>query len=378
MNCILGPYQITSDLLRLATNQQLDGFAAFICPSESFRTISIGCSESHLPTADAVTIHTIEDCPSCKMIWYECPSKMGRIYTLLITPCSVTITSFENGLAKSNSCNALSYGSVEFCFGKNYSSTGVLGIEINVTSFDFEGHHFSISGSSSICDELYDCSNCQSVASFAEMPSAPDHNLIETPQISILPDRPSIPIEEEKIPWAWDLAHPPIGIDTLCETEKSLLSWNQSSLKECESIQHPSVASLPSGHTIIAYESRDATGSTKISAAILASSVSQNIRYYRQQSRGTLLNNLVESKGVATFDVFDDMLISVNSQSAPTQEEKIGFLTGPLARPEFFTITKITRLIEASRVKIRFNFLVDPKNVTFENKIMFMTFSGFF
>ncbi|KKL90902.1 hypothetical protein LCGC14_1900060, partial [marine sediment metagenome] len=115
---------------------------------------------------------------------------------------------------------------------------------------------------------------------------------------------------------------------------------------------------------------RKQDGIAKITVAILASSVKENIRSHRKLGTGTLLNNLAEAEGVATFIVYEDMFISVDSVDGgvPAGGEKIGFLTGPPGiSGNLFSITKITRFRDGDIIRHEFNFIAGT-NVEFPDK----------
>jgi len=132
-------------------------------------------SRSERPSIDAVLLYEIDQCPfsGCSIQWYECPSELGRTYTLLPTGCDVVITSFENGLLLSGKCDARIFGSRNFCFGKIYSGEGINRIVRRAPSqcestFDFDGHTFNVKGKLSENYGLFDCGNCQQIEQKSE------------------------------------------------------------------------------------------------------------------------------------------------------------------------------------------------------------------
>lgn len=358
MNCSYGPYKITSSL------EALDEFTFIESKLPRRIAVSSNCAEIvSPPCSDAMVLHIEEDCPDgCKIFWYECPSQMGRQYTILPTPCSVRITSFEDGLVVVDNCDATLFGSDLFCFGKIYTDHGIFDSpDKSLTTFVFDGHTFTVKGESGDCGELYDCPDCQaiqSVMAFADLPTPPEDISAPQPEGVILDDpfETEIIPGEERVQWHWDAPTSPFGQDTLCEDEKPLTSWpGGTSLPTCASNDNPSIATLPSGHTVVAYENRREDGLTKITVAVLSSSVRENIRSHRKLGTGTLLNNLVESEGVATFIVYEEISIPTGENDRPVSNEKIGFTTGPFAG-NLFTITKLTRILDKNIVRNEFKF----------------------
>ncbi len=371
MSCTYGPYKITSNL------EAVSEFA-FIDHALSRRVVAfVNCSESvTLPCVDAAALHVEDGCPEgCKILWYECPSEMGRQYTILPTPCGVKITSFENGLIATDSCDATQFGSELFCFGKTYTNLGIFNSpDKSATTFEFDGHGFTVKGMEGDCNELYGCPECQinsQVTTFEDLPtppedaSAPEPPTTNDPVSDIdVPETIVIPAEGRS-KWHWDATTSEFGTDTLCEEEKPLTSWAGGSgedLDDCFSNDNPSIATLPSGHTVVAYENRREDGIAKISVAILSSSVGENIRSHRKLGTGTLINDLVEAGGVATFIVYEDMHIPVNGDFKPQADERIGFLTGPLAG-SLFSITRLERIRSGDTIRHEFEFAAPPNTI---------------
>ena len=359
MQCIFGPYQVTSILPKIGES--------FIDNNKNRQIVVFGnCSSTILPCSEAILLHRIQDCPNgCDISWYECPDKR-REYTLLITPCGVTITSFIDGLI-SNNCDATKFGSSFYCFGKIYTALKTFeSTNKSIVSFEFDGNSFTVQGSSSECSELFDCSECQEtqeISLFEEAPTPPPLAIppLDSSNTEIIENTTQTIEIENRPKYAWNATTKNVSQNVFCEDEKSLKT-----LLPCLSNDNPSITTLPSGHTIIAYENRKEDGLTKISLAILSSSVKQNIRYYRKLAKGVLLNNLVESQGTATFEIYDEMYIATNVDNKPSSQEQIGFLTGPLSG-SLFLINKITRETEGERVKITVNFQVS-RNVVFPDK----------
>jgi len=308
---------------------------------------------------------------------------MGRIYTIISTPCGVTITSFEDGLLTSGLCDATQFGSEHFCFGKIYSPAGVFESPDKASvTFNFDEHTFTVQGNLGTCTlDLFVCDECHpssEVAAFADLPDAPpdvsapdfgddEEELSEedVPATQIIPG-------EGRPNWLdeWNASASPteFGVDTLCEDEKALTDWpGGTALPVCESNDNPATVSLPSGHTIVAYESRSETGLTKISLAILSSSVHEDVRYYRRLSKGTFLNNLAETGGVGHFEVYDDVLISADDNGVPNFATRIGFLTGPMAG-SVRSVTKFTRSVDKARITSTFNFSTSGQDISFPDK----------
>ncbi len=383
MNCNFGPYQITTKLESVGEN-------AFIDNSKSKQAVVFGDCNSIIPPCEgAVVLKRQNDCPQCDIAWFDCPSIMGREYTLLATPCGVTITSFSDGLVSLQGCDATIFGSGHFCFGYIYSSAGKFkSNDESLVSFIFDDHEFSVRGNLGFCsDDMFACEECQPnelVTAFADLPTPPSvpsdpsiagDDTEKKAGVDDVPATKTIP-SENRSTWT-DLEDTITFGEAFCEeTERRINSgvnigkvdWgdeNTSSggkkLLVSESNDNPSIATLPSGHTIIAYEHRGADGLTKISLAILSSSVRRNIRYYRSLSRGVLLNNLAKTEGEAHFEVFDEIgEISPFSLS-------IGFLTGPL-KGTITLVNSIARTVDGSRIKHLFKFSTNGRDIEFPDK----------
>ena len=378
MTCSYGPYKITSEL-------EAVGETGFIDKNLSRRVaVFADCVETtNPPCAAAVAVHTENGCPDgCKIIWYECPSEMGRQYTILPTPCGVKVTSFEDGLVAVDGCDATIFGSETFCFGRVYTNLGAFDSpDKSLTVFEFDGHTFSVQGNIGECNELYNCPDCQTssspeVTAFETLPTPPDDirapepptddeviSDINTPETEVIP-------AEGRMEWHWDATTTSFGQDIMCESEKPLTGWpGGAALPTCASNDNPSIATLPSGHTVVAYENRGEDGIAKISVAILSSSVRENVRSHRKLGTGTLINDLVEAEGIATFIIYEDMHIPVvtdpNGNPVPAAGEKIGFLSGPLVG-SLFTITRLERL--RSNDTIRHELKFTAPNVVFPDK----------
>jgi hypothetical protein len=347
----------------------------FIDSSRSKQMVMISdCEPLNPPCPDAIVLHRENHCPNCDILWYECPSETGRIYTILPTPCGVTITSFEDGLLSIKECNAAAFGSQHFCFGKIYSSVGTFdSTDKSSVTFSFDKHIFTVKGNLGLCfDDLFLCDNCSSstIEVFADLPTPPE-DIAAPPVFGEEPDEdepseddtPSTEVipSEGRTEWTWDVSVSEFGIDTTCEAERAITGWTGgTALTTCSSNDNPSITTLPSGHTIAVYENRREDGITKISLAVLSSSVHKDVRYFRSLSRGTLLNNLAETEGVGHFEIFDELAIAVNSEGVPSTSTQLGFLTGPLAG-QIRAVTKVTRTVNGARIKNVLNF--DPNQV---------------
>ena len=365
MSCIYGPYQVTTSLPSI-------GQFSFVDSSLSRRVVVfVDCDSTATPPCPgAVALHIEDGCPdTCKTVWYECPSENGRRYTLFSTPCGVTITSFEDGLTKVDGCDATQFGTEHFCFGKVYTELGEFETaEKTSTNFEFDGHSFSVKGQLGECNELFTCEECglseNQVVAFEELPTPPDDpsapSLVsdeEEPSSEDVPVTSVVP-SEDRVIWTRPSTMTEFRAGTFCEPERTLASWSHGqSPGSCGSNDHPSIATLPSGHTIIAYENRAEDGSTKISVAILSSSVGQNIRYHRKLGTGTLLNDF-GAGATATFEVFDDMVLSTDEDGVPPSGTKIGFLTGPLEGQLIDVSTVARSRLSNNRIKHTFTFPV--------------------
>jgi len=156
-------------------------------------------------------------------------------------------------------------------------------------------------------------------------------------------------------PWGEEVSE-----DVLCNTEIQAVSGVK---PICDSEDNPSITTLPSGHTIIAYEEREESGQNRIKLAILDTSVVNKIIYYRSLSRGTLINNDSDSN-IITFEVFDSIVIEEYSNL------KIGFLTGPLKGSNEsqgpFTVNIITPSIDTDgKTKLLIEFDIGERSLYF-------------
>ncbi len=312
------------------------------------------------PSHDATLLHQSINCPegTYDVRWYECPSEMGRTYTILNTGCNVLITSFDDGLLNLSGHSATDFGSSTFCFGKIYSGEDNPKIfDASTpchTAFDFDGHLFTVDGNAIASTDLFECGECQqgevSIFGGAEDASG---------QTQELPDSPAIPVEdvvtqtqldiiaeEEEIEGEnrtiWhNVPSDEDGVDVSCNTEKSIseADANPNTHATCGSHDNPSIASLPSGQAVIAYEERDEDGDTKINLALFKTTVGDNsIKYYRSLSRGRLLNSSAPPSGETdqSFDDFNrvdsgdlgaDWVLSDGFLSSEILDERVRFST---------------------------------------------------
>lgn len=316
------------------------------------------------PCQNAIILHEVTIQDICHIKWYECPTQLGRVYTMVISGCDVVISSFENGVLGSVPCSARQYGSDSFCFGKIYNQNTVYDANNPCfTSFVFDGHTFNITGSPSTDYGIFDCQDCdgneQNIKTFG-FPglggAGPSDGSPETP-----PDTPtdapdeanetgSINQEDRTIWYNPPSGDESTGLDVVCSPNETILP------NDCESLDNPAITVLSSGHVAIAYENRDKTGLSKISVAVFNSSVQNSVKYYRKLSRGTLIN--IQNSGV--FEIFDDIPIDENLDEIPDETLFIGFINGPLRGGQPFAITSITRSSANNRIKQTINFnLVD-------------------
>lgn len=342
MNACLGPYSVVCPTLSGKDS-------TFIDPNQTRKVVVITAAKSpaNPPSADAVVLHYIGS-SSWDIRWYECPSQNGRTYTIIPTGCNVIITDFENGLLSIGDADASVYGSATFCFGYIYSENQQIPTSACNTTFEFNGHRFEVSGNSSDDFGLFDCSDCwqQDISSFGGGTGGSGDSGEPPPPPPPPPEHPSAgPSEsdliletEDKVDWG----HGPTtstGVDTLCDSENIV-----SNAPSCESRNNPAIAVLPSGHAVIAYEMRSPEGKTQINIASISTSVEFKIFYYRALSRGRLLNDTSLEYGLATFEIYDDVVIATNASHEPTQTLNLGFLNGPLKGGSLFRITYAERL----------------------------------
>lgn len=324
MNCCLGPYIITSETLTRVSE------LVFIDYSKSRLICHIrNCHEPEVSYSEYVLINVGGGCPAknCDSKWYESPNEFGRTYTLQITPCEVYITKFEHGLDSVGDCHGSEFGAARFCFGKIYTSSGIFETDNRCScSFIFDGHHFKVDGNvtSTGCEEIADCSDCQEneyqqIKSFSQalpeiipdMTSTADASE-ETPTDAI--------VYEDRVIWH-NIPGTTAGQDAICEEEQIILPQHPL----CGSYNSSSTTVLPSGHAVVAYESRTPNGITEINLAILPTSVKDKIYYYRSLSRGTI------SAENNTLEVYDDFFVDTSNNVPSLGNLRLGFLTGPLS-----------------------------------------------
>ncbi len=358
----LAPYEISSP------NFPGDSGPTFVDKDKARRVAVITpCSSlPNPPQPDAVILNEQLNCPSgnCDIRWYECPSQKGRTYTVIATACNVVITSFENGLIADGNCDGTSFGVDTFCFGKVYTEDGQV---FNTTSdcsvvFDFDGLTFTVQGVKSDAFGFFECDDCWDYGEVTAFGAAsPDD-----PGIRDLPTPPPAPTDadeeqtditveedtdqEDTVNWLSQPSGATGGLDIVCSPECAIPAPGQDcgsgatgGKSECESQDNPSIARLPSGHVVIAYEERVEDGSNKISLAVVSSSVSVKIVYFRNLSKGRLINNDSFVYGSGTFEVFDDLLPEVDGDGIPTIPLVLGFLTGPLKGKSAFKVASILR-----------------------------------
>jgi len=98
------------------------------------------------------------------------------------------------------------------------------------------------------------------------------------------------------------------------------------SLEDCESQDDPQVLVRPSGDSITAYTYKDEDGASQIKLYLGPTSQTNMILYYRELSRGCLLNQNEDEFVVVNFEIYDDLVIP-----AAITAIGIGFLSGPLS-----------------------------------------------
>ena len=361
MNCVFGPYKISSPSFPNIEDN------TFVDVHKTRRIAIMATCDTSItaPCEGAIALsQSICGESGCNIRWYECPGILGRTYTILPTPCGVTITSFEDGLLFSEGCNAADFGSATFCFGKIYTSAGEFtSSEPHILNFEFDGHSFTVEGTLGSCNEFLQCHTCSdstgNVETFASLPLPPPE--AEDQDVTQTTDEEALEIKvistENQTVWH-NVPSNEIESGIQCNSEVNVTSWGGTvpSGQNCISRDNPSVATLPSGHTIIAYEERDSTGLTQIRVAILKSSVQKNIVYSRKLSKGTLVNNPDTSQ--QTFEIFEEMVVETNASNVPINNLYVGFLSGPLvgAKPNcssncLYTVNEVTRTTENDRVK---------------------------
>jgi len=368
----LGPYNVTSpDFPGESSTTFVDN-----TKTRQVATITAASAPPSPPTADSVVLYEILT-KDCSIRWYDCPTTLGRTYTLVISPCEVYITSFENGFSAQGTCDAVQHGGNSFCFGKIYSDTETFDTNSCSSSFSFDNHRFIVEGCPSDTFGLFDCSGCwpMEFATFEwnsdspgeqNLPTAPpeaesatEEDVNENEQTSsfIPVDNP----EDDEQQVIWDSGpSTETGVDTVCSSTSEIDAPGG-----CESRDNPTIATLPSGHAVIAYEDRADNGSTTIKLALVDTSVEHRIYYYRSLSRGTLLKRDSTAEGTEIFEIFDDVLIETTAD-VPQDSLKLGFLTGPLAGGFLFDITTAKRQEAADgRYKWVFTFSTGSRSPQF-------------
>ncbi len=154
-NICLGPYKISSPHVKNV------GDGTFINKFKSKLVVVItDKGVNNPPCDDAILLHEFLG-DDHDMRWYECPSQMGRTYSILADACEVAITPFENGFMSKGTCDAKLYGCEFFCFGKNYLNDKENDNDGQCkTTIEFDGHTFIVEGISSVNTGLYDCTKC--------------------------------------------------------------------------------------------------------------------------------------------------------------------------------------------------------------------------
>lgn len=363
--CCYGPYTINSPSF-----PDVPG-PVFIDESKTKQVVTIvDCNNKISLSSHHIKLHELNDCPNeCKAVWYEDTQTMGRKYTILATPCEVLITSFDNGLLAQGSCDGSIFGSRRYCYGKVYTDDGTFdsGDACSVT-FEFEGHIFSVSGSSGECAEVFDCGECtesstlssqlidDAVTAFStEIPEAPPEPEGPSNQDDDDSDGDSLQgssLEGEDRNIWHNAPTEDAGQDIKCFPSLNVNNWPEGSESHplCYSHDNPAITTLPSGHVAIAYEERNDEGHTAIKLAMFDTSVKgtgsgNKIYYHRSLSYGKLFNDSdVQVYGSGQFEVYDDLYINI-SDGVPSPLLQIGFLTGPL-KSNIFDITSATRTIQ--------------------------------
>lgn len=345
----LGPYSITCDsLIKINDFTFVDNnktkLVAIITPCNSIPNI---------PSDDAILIHEIVNCPKlgCDIRWYECINTLGRTYSLIVTGCESLITNYNNGFLKDGHCDTQIFGTESFCFGKVYLSNQNYLTEKCKTIFEFDDHVFKITGIESHDFGLFDCSFCENITSvFSEDNPTPDAPPAIQPIEIEEPSQVSITNKEERVIWNTGLPN---------SVNKFINSGQEStigSVSDCGSQNKPSIANLPSGHSIIIYENRKDSGITGINLSVINSSVPFSIFYYRKLSFGILHNDDQFVYGSGTFDIFDDIVFDLNENNEPTYSLLLGFLNGPLKGQTFPILSILRSEQENGRIKNSISF----------------------
>lgn len=352
MPSCLGPYTITTPNLI-----ESEGFFVDNNKTRLVAVIQDCNSIEQKPSDDAILLNEENNCNSCIIRWYECPSDMGRTYSFEISGCDIRITNFENGFLYQDPCDAFHFGSDQFCFGKVYSESGSQPGNTCESIFIFDERTFKVSGMPSESD-LFECPTCEEIMTFGADPSVND----------IQPDAPNEAVDaadsinenneasdnDMTLSSAEDRTNWPTPSDWSSPfTDVSCSESTRLTKEDCDSYDNPDIAVLRSGQAIVAYTDRNEDGKTKISLAIFGSSVENKIIYHRKLSKGILLN-----EKSLRFEIFDEILID-NNAGTPSSPTYIGFLNGPLKGGQVFQITNITRTTDDNS---------RPKNtITFNN-----------
>lgn len=337
-NCI-GPYTITCT--------QLSGQSGgvLIDNSKTKQTVLIVSNSTNFTVPDNYIVLYQSDCNDKTIYWCEITGSSGRVYTIIPGLCSVSISSFENGLLDTEECNTTIFGSQNYSYGTPSACSA---------SFEFDEMSFLVEATPSDY-HLLDCGEDEqvslfnfpgdSVESFNEYPV--EIPIIETPET--IPDETTQPETDNhawSLPTDWETNR-----DFTCSPEVVLQKNN------CESHNNPCITILQDGKSIITFEQRDTLGRTKISLMLIEMPIDTEVFYYRPMSNGTILNRPVTTTGITEFEIFDDIVIDTNSSNVPLETLYIGFLTGPLAGISLFRITSFTRDSQSIRPRytIKFN-----------------------
>lgn len=365
--CCLGPYTVSA-----AGHQVLDQYRT-IDPTKTYRVAVFSAPSQPIlpPTPEAVVVQQRlgVGLESYNITWYECPDKLGRVYTTIPNACSVVITSFENGLLSEHGADASIFGSQEFCFGKNRIGDQVVESEnLCRIVFTFDGSSFAVSATESDSNGLFDCSGCfGSVALFGELPAdLPTAAQATEAEVFNLYSGSTGTVESRM---EWDTGPEKTeSVGTTCDDEVDVSA--HLSKTPCESHLNPSIATRISGKSIVAFQHIDPEGESRIRLETnsIPSTVPYNIVYYRSGSKARIPVQDTSKDTTVQLEVFDDLELNDVSSLA------VGFLTGPLAGHDVFDVNQLQREIVGNQVVNTIYFDRGSRQLDFEGEEYFAEF----
>lgn len=336
--CCFGPY--TVECIGCSSGED----NLFYDSSKTFKSCrNVECYESCLNKYGLnfnIDEDYVDDCPECRECYIEHKTQLGRYYSLTITNCNVLITDYY----PENECGSCIERSESHCFAINTCESGIdMSNPPCKSIFDFDDKIFVVVGSIGDCIVGSDCEDCWEISNndmntpFSFLPEEID----ECNNLTSLPDevQQSQTQSQEKIEIVWHNEPGDSSLGTNCFEpilipESAIDSGNDSSYRK------PDISTIPSGHSVIAYEEMDENGINKISLSFQHTSVKQKITHWRSLGKGTLLNSSL-SNDTVKFLVYDDVYYKSGS--------KIGFKNGPL-EGKLYSINSVTKYPKISLI----------------------------